>query len=105
MRYTAKTRNRRAPWIRAGAVVVVLAVIGVALFLSRGPTTQGFPYYVRSSPFQVQEAYAYAVDHPEVLQYIPCYCGCGDVHDNNEDCFVEQRRSNGGIIYDPMGAG
>lgn len=90
----------------AGAVVAVLAVIGATLFLSCGRgSDQGVPNYVSSASLQVQEAYAYAVEHPEVLQYMPCYCGCGAVHANNEECFVKERQPDGRVVYDPMGAG
>ena len=96
----------RVLWLGAGAAVALLAVIGVSLFLGRGRgSDQGIPDYVRSASPQVQEAYAYAVEHPEVLQYVPCYCGCGAVHANNEECFVKERQPDGRILYDPMGAG
>ncbi|RSK28962.1 hypothetical protein EJF36_19910 [Bacillus sp. HMF5848] len=36
------------------------------------------------------EAYLFAIEHPEVLDYMPCYCGCEEVgHENTTDCFVD----------------
>ena len=36
--------------------------------------------------------------HPEVLQYIPCYCGCErNGHNGNHDCFVKSRAANGRV--------
>lgn len=52
------------------------------------------------------EAYQFAVEHPEVLNYIPCYCGCyeEDGHTSNTDCFVESASDNA-VILDNMGFG
>ena len=52
------------------------------------------------------EAYQFAIEHPEVLDYMPCYCGCyGDAeHSNNTDCFVDS--VNGSVAkLDKMGLG
>ncbi len=55
----------------------------------------------------VQQVYEFAARHPEVLQYVPCYCGCERVgHNGNHDCFVKSRASNGQITeWDPHGIG
>lgn len=52
------------------------------------------------------EAYDFAVKHPEVLDYIPCYCGCHHDagHESNTDCFVDQVEDNVAIL-DNMGLG
>lgn len=54
----------------------------------------------------VIEAYQFAVDHPEVLDYIPCYCGCYEVdgHISNTQCFVESVEDNVANL-DNMGLG
>ncbi|GLB59581.1 hypothetical protein NCCP133_17140 [Cytobacillus sp. NCCP-133] len=40
---------------------------------------------------KVLEAYQFAVEHSEVLDYMPCYCGCyeEDGHISNTHCFVD----------------
>jgi hypothetical protein len=55
----------------------------------------------------VQEAYEFAARHPEVLQYIPCYCGCERIgHRGNHDCFVRTRAANGRVSeWDEHGIG
>ena len=46
----------------------------------------------------VQQVYEFAARHPEVLQYIPCYCGCErNGHNGNHDCFVKSRAANGRV--------
>lgn len=47
------------------------------------------PAYVRSQP-RVEAAYAYAMARPDVLSWLPCYCGCVAMdHRSNLDCFFK----------------
>ena len=59
---------------------------------------------VRPMPV-VQQVYEFAARHPEVLSYIPCYCGCESVgHRANHDCFVKSRAANGPVrCFHPPG--
>lgn len=53
----------------------------------------------------VRAAYQFAAEHPEVLSYVPCYCGCErSGHRGNEDCFVTRRDANGDVVeWEPHG--
>lgn len=55
---------------------------------------------------KVLEAYQFAVEHPEVLNYMPCYCGCHeeDGHTSNTNCFVDNVKGNT-VTLDTMGFG
>jgi hypothetical protein len=55
----------------------------------------------------VHQVYEFAARHPEVLQYVPCYCGCERVgHSGNHDCFVKSRAANGRVTeFDSHGVG
>ena len=55
----------------------------------------------------VQQVYEFAARHPEVLGYVPCYCGCESVgHKSNHDCFVRSRAADGHIVeWDSHGLG
>jgi hypothetical protein len=59
-----------------------------------------FPGYATPrSPEVVRAAYTFAAEHPEVLSYVPCFCGCErSGHRGNEDCFVRERAVNGDVI-------
>ena len=58
---------------------------------------------------RVVEAYVFAAKHPEVLRYMPCYCGCESptfAHENNYDCFIngiDQSREVPRVSPDQMG--
>ena len=55
----------------------------------------------------VQQVYEFAARHPEVLQYVPCYCGCErEGHVANHSCFVKSRAANGQVTqWDSHGIG
>src|SRR5205814_1119974 len=59
-----------------------------------------FPGYPMARPPEViKAAYKFAAEHPEVLSYVPCYCGCErSGHRGNEDCFVKARDVNGDVV-------
>ncbi len=46
----------------------------------------------------VRTVYEFAARHPEVLHYVPCFCGCErGGHKDNEDCFVASRDKAGKV--------
>lgn len=64
------------------------------------------PDYVMNSPKKVQETYLLAAQYPEVLEAVPCYCGCGAEagHENNLDCFIANMDGNNAVTeWDPHG--
>src|SRR5471032_1605577 len=56
-------------------------------------------------PEVVRAAYKFAAEHPEVLSYVPCFCGCERAgHRGNEDCFVAKRDAAGDVTeWEPHG--
>lgn len=56
---------------------------------------------------EVRQVYEFAARHPEVLQYVPCYCGCErEGHSANHSCFVKSRASDGRVTeWDSHGVG
>jgi hypothetical protein len=54
------------------------------------------PAFVSTAGEPTQAAYAFAVDHGDVLAWMPCYCGCAAMgHGSNLDCFVQRHDANG----------
>jgi hypothetical protein len=62
-------------------------------------------YQLGRPPEVVRAAYRFAAEHPEILSYVPCFCGCErSGHRGNHDCFVRARDVTGDVIeWDPHG--
>lgn len=66
------------------------------------------PGFSPGRPVDVTRAvYKFAAEHPEVLKYVPCYCGCESTgHGHNESCFVKRRDARGNVLeWDTHGYG
>ena len=63
------------------------------------------PYAPPRAPDVVRAAYIFAAEHPEILSYVPCFCGCErGGHRGNEDCFVAARDAKGDVTaWEPHG--
>lgn len=55
----------------------------------------------------IRATYDFAAQHPEILKFVPCYCGCGsEGHTNNEACFIARRDARGNVLeWDTHGYG
>jgi hypothetical protein len=94
-RFPAKTRLLMV--LMAGVLVLVSSGCGasggerVKLKALELAPLEEMPDYVQSAPRDVQEAYRFAVANPNLLQQIPCFCGCNSIgHMNNLDCYVDE---------------
>jgi len=64
------------------------------------------PDDVRRAPVSVQQAYRFALANPDVLQQIPCYCGCGAMgHTSNYDCYISGVAPDGKAAFDTHALG
>ncbi|MDR0138695.1 PCYCGC motif-containing (lipo)protein [Metabacillus idriensis] len=63
------------------------------------------PSFLSDKPEDMQMIYSAAAKNRELLENIPCYCGCGESanHKNNYDCFVNENKENGAIVWDDHG--
>jgi Protein of unknown function with PCYCGC motif len=63
-------------------------------------------YPLPRSPKIVQAVYTFAARHPEVLHYVPCFCGCQrSGHQDNDDCFIKSRDAKGRPEWESHGMG
>ena len=89
----------------------LVALTGLFLLAACGSSKAGnstiqLPAYISESSPRVQEAYLFAIEHPEMLVHQPCYCGCGVVgHTSSLHCFVRDIDANGMITLDSHGVG
>ena len=71
---------------------------------SRGPVKGlpplplvGFP--AARPPEVIRSVYEFAANNPEVLNYVPCFCGCENFgHVSSHDCFVDHRNQDGQVV-------
>ena len=64
--------------------------------------------FMAARPMEIVRAvYVFAAKHPEVLNKIPCFCGCEHRgHRHNDDCFVSARDDRGRpTVWEPHGVG
>jgi len=71
-----------------------------AVHLYMAPLDQ-MPAHVQAAPVSVREAYQFTSVTPEIMQDIPCYCGCGNIgHTSNYSCYVTGVDEGGRIAFD-----
>jgi hypothetical protein len=74
--------------------------------LVANPAKNEWPSQFWQSPPETQEAYRFALANQQVLQYMPCFCGCVDQgHQSNKDCYIRQARPDGSFLLEPMSFG
>jgi hypothetical protein len=115
----AKQKRKRYWWVNLVLAGLVAAGLGTALILSGDGGSSGassqiaysgdrfetvaageIPSFAGQPNGKISEAYRYAAAHPEVLQYIPCTCGCRNTgHRHNGDCYVKERHEDGRITF------
>ncbi|MBY0122712.1 PCYCGC domain-containing protein [Bacillus sp. S/N-304-OC-R1] len=68
-------------------------------------SSKDLPEFLKDKPEQMQLIYAAAAQHQELLEFIPCYCGCGESadHKDNYDCFVFENKESGNVMWDDHG--
>jgi hypothetical protein len=101
----------------AGLVVVVgiaaLHVAGggsgggsAAMGVQNQESNRALPEYVMAAGDEAAMAYQFALDRPDVMLWMPCYCGCGghSGHKSARDCFVKPASSSGNIQFDEHGS-
>jgi hypothetical protein len=55
----------------------------------------------------MRATFLFAARHPEVMKFVPCFCGCERSlsHKDNQDCFVAGRNAAGAVTaWEPHGA-
>ncbi len=92
-------------------LLFAVMIIGIALASLPACSTQQtmelhmmpmdqMPAEVQSAPVTVQEAYQFAGANPDIMENIPCYCGCGNIgHTSNYACYVSHV-DKGKIAFD-----
>ena len=99
--------------LAAGGLALVGCTSGVGQ--SQGPVDESllawpaedrWPEIFSNAPARIQETYRFAVASQDLLKWMPCFCGCVDQgHSSNADCYVQETRSDGSVLLEPMSFG
>lgn len=63
------------------------------------------PVFMMDKHEDMQNIYMASAQHQELLEYIPCYCGCADSADHQSalNCFVYETKESGEVVWDDHG--
>lgn len=115
--------RRALPWRNRWGLLGVLATVaaGLAVWALVRPTQSSqpravaqeyapvtvpvtLPANVLMAAPDVRAVYEFAARRPDVLRYLPCFCGCHTAgHRSNYDCFIDSLRAEGSVAIDEMG--
>lgn len=110
----AKALRGRKGLLLAASGVALAGVLALTVWQQgRGSTSaslepfRSFQNQTRFSNEEVWRAYRFGAANPGgVLNYIPCFCGCGAFgHTSNHDCYVKSVDGQGRPTFDPHAAG
>lgn len=99
-------KNTQTPATARGSAVAPAVQAASAPRVSTPPIPN--PGFAPGRPVDVtRSVYDFAAQHPEILKYVPCYCGCESTgHPHNESCFVKTRDAKGNVTaWDTHGYG
>ena len=108
----AYTRSSPEEPVQIATAAQAPAVVDPPAAAKLGPHPQAnlpplpFQAYAPPRPMEtVRAVYKFAAEHPEVLSYVPCFCGCErGGHKGNDDCFVKTRNAQGDVTeWEPHG--
>lgn len=107
--YTRSGQTEAAPdSVQAATPAVIDPPVTAKLGPHPQPNLPPLPFqaYAPPRPMEtVRAVYRFAAEHPEVLSYVPCFCGCErGGHKGNDDCFVKARNAQGDVTeWEPHG--
>lgn len=95
-------------------LLLLVAAVGLAACGGQAPATENklapvsaLPPELQDAPAEVKEAYRFAIANKELLEQIPCFCGCNAVgHKSNYSCYVADDGGPGDVLqFDSHAAG
>ncbi len=65
-------------------------------------STSELPAFLDDKSDDMKMLYAAVAHHQDLLEHMPCYCGCGESvgHKDNYDCFIDQNNEDGSLVWD-----
>lgn len=104
--------SARSPWRRAAVLAAALVLLGGGLWYAFRPEPVPYnhashlpehlaePVWMAATNATVREAYVFAAHNHDLLSQIPCWCGCGQIHNNNAECYYKRDAQLNITAYD-----
>lgn len=63
------------------------------------------PSFLDKQREEIRIAYKVAAEAADFLEWMPCYCGCGESvgHRSNKNCFIQEIEADGSVVWDDHG--
>ncbi|MFB7815683.1 PCYCGC motif-containing (lipo)protein [Paenibacillus chitinolyticus] len=63
------------------------------------------PKFLNKQREEIRLVYELAGKNADLLQSMPCYCGCGESagHKSNQNCFIRETNADGSVVWDDHG--
>ncbi|MEO4053739.1 PCYCGC motif-containing (lipo)protein [Solibacillus sp. CAU 1738] len=63
------------------------------------------PSFLDNQPENIRLTYQVAGHATDILEWMPCYCGCGESvgHGSNLNCFIKEMNEDGSVVWDDHG--
>lgn len=63
------------------------------------------PTFLDDKPEDLRLIYQVAGTATDIIEWMPCYCGCGESagHGSNMNCFIDEIREDGSVVWDDHG--
>ncbi len=104
--------NRRQ-WLLSALGTLAAGALSARRHASAGPVTVDqygdqvqtlprgqLPGFARSGGPDVERLYRFALEQGKDLDYVPCYCGCGNIgHRSNRECYVKSENRDGTVTF------
>lgn len=60
------------------------------------------PSFLDDKPEDMRLVYQVAGTATDIIEWMPCYCGCGESagHGSNKNCFIDEIREDGSVVWD-----
>jgi hypothetical protein len=68
-------------------------------------STDILPTFLDDKPEEMRLVYQVAGTATDIIKWMSCYCGCGESagHGSNLNCFIDEVREDGSVVWDDHG--
>ncbi len=82
-----------------------MSIRQLAIFKKKTASADILPSFLDNQQEEIRLVYQAAGKATDILQWMPCYCGCGESagHVSNLNCFIQKENEDGSVVWDDHG--